>query len=304
VPCLCDAPANDGATTPWMPRAEMPAAIQETAVVAIGGEVYVLGGFEGGSIADKLQVYDVETDAWSEGPALPARAHHINATVAGGAIVVAGDLQGVSFTPVGDVWTWTPGAAEWTVAAAMPRPRGASVIAAIDGVVYVAGGIGDGGVTAAVDAYDVAGGEWTERAPMPAPRDHACGGVIDGVLYVAGGREAEPSQPLADVFAYDPEANEWTAVADMPTGRGGTACGVVYGRLVVVGGEGNADDPSGVFAETESYDPATDTWTTLEPMPHPRHGMGAAVVDGGLYVPGGADVTLFGAVATHDVFWP
>jgi hypothetical protein len=39
-------------------------------------------------------------------------------------------------------------------------------------------------------------------------------------------------------------------------------------------------------------------------MSHPRHGMGAAVIGGALYVPGGADQDSFGAVATHDVFTP
>ncbi len=39
-------------------------------------------------------------------------------------------------------------------------------------------------------------------------------------------------------------------------------------------------------------------------MTSPRHGMGAAVVSGSLYVPGGADMQAFAAVATHDVFTP
>ena len=45
---------------------------------------------------------------------------------------------------------------------------------------------------------------------------------------------------------------------------------------------------------------ATDTWTTGSPMVSPRHGTGAAALDGVLYMPGGASVQAFGAVATVE----
>jgi N-acetylneuraminic acid mutarotase len=89
----------------------------------------------------------------------------------------------------------------------------------------------------------------------------------------------------------------------MITARAGTGCGVVGGRLVVVGGEGAAT-ATGVFSEVEAYDPASDSWESLTPMPTPRHGMAAAVWDGALHVPGGARSAGFGAVATHEVLTP
>jgi N-acetylneuraminic acid mutarotase len=303
-PCLCDAPWLDGQPPRWSPRAPIPAPIQETAAVALDGRLYVLGGFEGLSLTDKAQIYDVAGDRWSLAPALPAEVHHANAAVVGETIFVVGDLQTFGFTAVGDVWTYNPSTdTAWSARSPMPRPRGAAVTGVIGGKIYVAGGSA-GGAVAHVDEYDPAMNTWTPKLAMPAPRDHACGGVIGGMLYVAGGRAGSPDAPQPDVYAYDPAMNTWTPKAPMLTARGGTACGVIDGKLIVVGGEGNAADPSGVFSETEAYDPATDTWTTLEPMSHPRHGMAAAVVTGQLFVPGGADVGLFGAVATHDVFTP
>ena len=44
------------------------------------------------------------------------------------------------------------------------------------------------------------------------------------------------------------------------------------------------------FATNEAYDPATDSWSTYAALPEGRHGTGAAVVDGRLYVPAGAPV--------------
>jgi hypothetical protein len=53
--------------------------------------------------------------------------------------------------------------------------------------------------------------------------------------------------------------------------------------LVFSGAEG-----AGTFEENEAYDPATASWTTLTPLPTPRHGIGAAVINDVVYVPGGA----------------
>jgi N-acetylneuraminic acid mutarotase len=93
---------------------------------------------------------------------------------------------------------------------------------------------------------------------------------------------------------------EWEGLAAMPTARSGLAAAVLNGRLVVVGGEVNSADPNGVFPQVEVYDFATGTWASLDAMPVPRHGIGAAAVGDLLYVPGGATRAGFGATAHHD----
>lgn len=39
----------------------------------------------------------------------------------------------------------------------------------------------------------------------------------------------------------------------------------------------------------EKYNPTTDTWCEVSPMLTPRRGLGAAILDGILYVVGGSD---------------
>ncbi len=41
-------------------------------------------------------------------------------------------------------------------------------------------------------------------------------------------------------------------------------------------------------AENEGYDPKTDRWTTLAPMPHGRHGFGCGVIGDNAYFVGGS----------------
>ncbi|MBA3451776.1 MAG: kelch repeat-containing protein [Deltaproteobacteria bacterium] len=281
---------------------------QETATVAVGSRLYVLGGINDSlAVLATVQVFDTSTCAWSMGPALPRPVHHINATTVGMTIWIIGAMETLNFVPVGHVWSWDPssGATTWTEHAAMPAgtQRGAAVSGAIGTTIYVAGGLRNGAVSD-VSALETTTGTWTTGLPsLPGDRDHGCGGVLGGKLYVVGGRAGNINARTGSVEEYTP-GGTWVPRAAMPTPRGGTACGVIGDRIIVVGGEGNPATASGVFAEVEAYTPSTNTWEMLTPMISPRHGMGAAVVAGSLYVPGGADKQAFGAVATHDVFTP
>ena len=134
---------------------------------------------------------------------------------------------------------------------------------------------------------------------MPTGRNHVAGGAIAGRLYVVGGR---PPLTLSVLEVFDPATNTWSSRAPMPTGRSGHAAAVVRGCLYVFGGEGNTSAANGVFPQSELYDPGTNSWTSLAPMRTPRHGIGAAVVGNRIFVPGGATVQGFGAVAAHDAF--
>ena len=53
---------------PWATVREMTGPMQETAVAALGGQVYVIGGLstEEGVVAS-VDVYDAANDAWSAG---------------------------------------------------------------------------------------------------------------------------------------------------------------------------------------------------------------------------------------------
>jgi N-acetylneuraminic acid mutarotase len=295
-------------TTPWAAAPAMARGpTQETAVVAVDGKVYVLGGFdESAAVIDAVQVFDTAACTWSAGPNLPKQVHHANAAVVGGTIYVVGAMQTLQFTAIPDVWSWNPATdAMWSVRASMPAgtQRGSAIVGVIDDKIYVAGGL-RGGAVAQLSMYDPAQDMWTTALPpLPAARDHGCGGAVNGKLYVAGGRQGGITTQSSIVYEYTP-GGAWVEKAPMPTARGGTACGVIGNRIIVVGGEGNQAAPSGVFPQVEAYDAVADTWASLADMPTPRHGMGAAAWNGRLYVPGGANKQAFGAVATHEVLTP
>jgi N-acetylneuraminic acid mutarotase len=136
---------------------------------------------------------------------------------------------------------------------------------------------------------------------MPTPRNHVAAGAVGTRVFFVGGR---PPTTLAVLEAFDTATGAWSALARMPTGRSGHAAAVVRGCLYVFGGEGNTASPSGVFPQAEVYDPRTNAWTSLAPMPTPRHGIGAAVLGDAIYIPGGAGVQGFGVTSAHEVFTP
>jgi len=311
APGTLDAPGSGDAAVcetkaPWASAPPlMLGATQETAAVAIGDKVYILGGFNSNDgIVPAVQIFDTASCTYSLGPPMPKPVHHINAVALDGTIYVLGSMETAAFTAIGDTWSWNPADADWTVRAAMPAgtQRGSAIVGAIAGKIYVAGGLRNGAVTD-VSVYDPVMDSWTAETPLPQTRDHACGGALDGKLYVIGGRQANITTITGLVYEFTP-GGAWVERLAMPTPRGGTGCGAVGDRFVVVGGEGNPGTASGVFSEVEAYTPATNTWETLAPMPTPRHGMGAATVGTRLYVPGGATRQGFGAVATHEILTP
>jgi N-acetylneuraminic acid mutarotase len=288
----------------WNAAPPMPlGATQETATVAVDGRIYVLGGLSGSmGVLSAVQVYDTQTCRWSLGPELPTPVHHANAAVFNGTIYVVGAMETLQFRAVGHTWSWSPSTEHaWTILPSMPTgtERGSSAVGVIGDRIFVAGGL-RGGATAEVSSFRPSDGQWdTALPPLPAARDHGCGSVVDGKLYVTGGRRG--ATLLGEVHELTP-GGDWVDRSPLPTPRGGVACGIVAGRIIVAGGEGNRSTATGVFAEVEAYDPATSQWTSLAPMVTPRHGMGAAVWNDQLYVPGGATQEGFGAVATHEVF--
>jgi hypothetical protein len=65
----------------WRTLAPMPTPRSEVAVAAVGGKIYVIGGFEGdGSTSDAVEVYDPATDTWTQAPSLPEPRHHTAAS--------------------------------------------------------------------------------------------------------------------------------------------------------------------------------------------------------------------------------
>jgi N-acetylneuraminic acid mutarotase len=275
----------------WGRRAELPEANSEMAVAELDGKIYVIGGYPASrETVGTVQVYDAATDRWSLTTPLPAPLNHEMAVAVGGLVYVIGgqSTSAGSGSYVDTVYAYDPADATWRQRARMPTARSAGVAAVIGGKIYVAGGRPPRGADFAV--YDPVADRWETLPDLPTQRNHLAGAAIGGKLYVVGGRfEGGFNSPVTDVVeVFDPATRAWSTVAPMPTRRGGINGIAAYGCLHVFGGEGNTADPSGLFDQHEVYDPRSNTWTRLPPMPTAVHGVtGLAFIDGWIHLPGG-----------------
>jgi N-acetylneuraminic acid mutarotase len=276
---------------------------QECGVAAVDGQIIVVGGFDATrSIVEIAEAYNPGKGAWRRLARMPMPLHHPNVASARGRLYIVGGLEQQTFMAIGVTFEYDPVGDRWSAASGLPpaTQRGASAVAAIGDRIYVAGGARDGVAVTDVSAYDVVDNRWQSLPPLPVATEHTVGAAVNGLFYVIGGRSGVTLRDQVQIF--DPATSRWSAGRPMPTPRGGLMGGVVRNRIHVVGGEGNRAAASGVFDQHEAYDPAHDVWTTLEPMRVPRHGTGAASVDDVLYIPGGATVQGFGAVASCEAY--
>jgi len=291
--------AAEGRAMTWRTLAAAGQARQEVAVATLGGKVYLIGGIRETSVSSAMEEYDPATDRWRFLASLPERLHHSTAMAHGGFIYVFGGYRSLAFDSTNAAYRYDPSTDRWTTITPMPTPRGAPAGAVIDDRLYVVGGASP--QTNSLIAYIPAEDRWITLSPMRVARDHLAAGVIGGRLYVVGGRNGS-SFTLNLLEEYDPQLDRWVTRAPMPTGRSGIGAEVLRDRLFVFGGEGNGRSAAGTFAEVESYDPLTDRWRIETPMALPRHGIGAAAVDGKIYVPAGAILQGFGPTSHNDVY--
>ena len=296
----------------WTKIANFPEPAEEILGAAANGKMYVFAGLiplwhPKGLVYE----YDPATEKWTKKKPMALPSHHVAFTEYKGKIYAFGGFVypqsgPAAWVPINNAFEYDPEADTWKALAPMPTKRGAELAAAVGDKIYVIGGvttragatdpaIGPASpqtVLGTVEEYDPANNTWRERSPMPTPRDHAAIGVVDGKIYVIGGRVGAafiaPSTDVSVVEAYDPATDTWSPpLARMPTERSALAAGVYNGRIYVAGGEFQDPTMMATFRVVQAYNPATNTWATLPPLPVSRHGLAGGMIGNRFYVVGG-----------------
>ncbi len=186
------------------------------------------------------------------------------------------------------------GSGHWMTGAPAPTARTEVAVAALDGLIYVAGGferpsswkIRQSSVSTKVEAYDPATNRWSSKPDLPIGLHHAGAAVLDGALYVVGGFAKSDDtiwSPSDRVFRFDPSGETWTERAPLPTARGGLAVTPLQAKLFAVSGYDGQENPAAV----EVYDPAIDQWAPVASLPTPRDHLAAVAIGDTLYAIGG-----------------
>lgn len=295
----------------WTKIAPFPEPSEEILGATANGKMYVFAGLAPlWKPKGLVYEYDPASDKWTKKNTMALPSHHVAFTEYKGKIYAFGGFVlpqtgPAAWVPINNAWEYDPQADSWKALAPMPMKRGSSLAAAVGDKIYVIGGATTRGsnetsidpthpqmVLGATEEYDPATNSWRECSPMPTPRNHAAIGVVNGKIYLIGGRVGAafigPSTDISVVEEYDPAHDTWSPpLARMPTARSALAAGVINGRIFVAGGEFQDPTMMATFRAVEAYNPATNTWATMPPLPVSRHGLAGGAIGNRFYVVGG-----------------
>ena len=145
---------------------------------------------------------------------------------------------------------------------------------------------------AAVTSTAQADPQWKMAAPLPIAIGEIEAATVNGKLYVLSGLNNQPGvvTPAGHNWVYDPATNAWADRKPMPVPAHHIMVATLNDKIYVFGGF--VRPPAFVawqpINRAFEYDPATDTWKELAPMPTPRGAGQAVEVNGKIYVIGGA----------------
>ncbi|KAM4817928.1 kelch-like protein 34 [Thomomys bottae] len=232
--------------------------------------------------------FDVYNHCWRSLTRLPAPLLGHSVCTAGNFLFVLGgeSTSGSASSPqeegpravTAQVHRYDPRFHTWTVVPAMREARAYFWCGVVGESILAVGGLGAGGeAMASVEMYDLRRDRWTAAGALPRALHGHAGAVGDrGVIYISGGKAGtgdSGATSLRDLYVLGPGEKVWSKRAPMSTARFGHHLAVLRGSVFAFLGR---FEP---FSEIERYDPVTDQWTRLRPLPYDRFCYGLAVVE-------------------------
>jgi DNA-binding CsgD family transcriptional regulator len=228
----------DTSTNSWRARSSKPIPVNNIGAEAIGGRVYVPGGYtEAGEVIAELEIYDRATDSWERGASLslPLCAYAIVAVDE--KLYVFGGWDGSTY--LASTYEYDASTDIWSQKTSMPSARGFAGAGVIEGKIYVIGGYDGREEFATVEEYDPAMDDgthdpWTVKSPMMMRRGGLGVAAIAGTLYAIGGGW---HGYLAHNERYDATTDQWS-VTETPVFGQWRNLGVVASdtKIYAIGG--------------------------------------------------------------------
>jgi N-acetylneuraminic acid mutarotase len=143
-----------------------------------------------------------------------------------------------------------------------------------------------------------AAGVWDTAPSMLNARAAHAVVSTDNAIFVLGGTGANGS-PVLDVERFD--GSTWSVETTLPgEGLNAPAAAIVDGRIYLIGGFGTTSNVP--ISDVHIYDIAAKSWSDAAPLPAPRGGHAAVVLDGKIHVFGGGNSQT--TLADHTMYDP
>lgn len=230
----------DIATDIWQQGADMPLGRYwiDCEVIDLTGsdpKIYCAGGYVS-SGRNTLYIYDINTNVWTTGAALPEARYNYASVVHNNMYYVIG---GYTTDYTNTMLVYNPAANTWDSSkASMGMARRYFSAGLIDNKIYAAGGY-NGEYLSSMEVFDIAAGTWSAGADLPGPWVNAADGVINNrFLLMVGGYESGVTSASNRALIYDSVNNSWSrlptfihSIYGAEGGGDGTDFWVISGRL-------------------------------------------------------------------------
>ena len=222
--------------------------------------------------------------------------------VLGNFLYVAGGYNRNKYVSSPVFYRYDPRFRSWDNLSSMHQPRVSFSLCAVSNGLYAINGIEhitDGGfdreqILHSVEFYSPESNIWRLYPEMQFGCFSCAAASIDDVVYVSGGITDDPEDtvPVQTLYTFMPDENSWVEKAAMLTPRQSHAMVECNQKLYVFGGFTTGEDTMS-FSHCllgEMYDPCTDQWTAIKPIPeYFIHGFASATVkDNCVFIVGGA----------------
>jgi len=225
--------AYDPLQRTWSLRATKPVPVANVSGAALGGKIYVPGGFiSSGQVTDSVEVYDPVADEWGRAAPLPAPRAAYALAAYDGKMYLFGGTDGIR--DVDTVLIYDPAADAWQTGPSMPPARAFAGAAALEGRIYLVGGYSDGHELDLCQAYVPETAEPEACAPLLEGRGGLSLVAVGPKLYaIGGGWESH----LVYNQWYDLNNETWHRFETPVSGQWRNAAAVeMEGKLYVIGG--------------------------------------------------------------------
>lgn len=196
-------------------------------------------------------------------------------------------------------------AGRWATRAMLPVPRSEMAWAtAWAARMHVIGGYGEGRVDRSYHhVYDPAVDRWFEAAPLPRGANHVAVAAAAGRVYAMGGFIEQNRNADTNAYAYDVATDRWRKIAPLTRPRGAAAAVALNGRIHLIGGASEPATERASVGWHEVYDPKTDRWSTLKPLPGARDHAGVVAFGGAIHLIGGRFNTFEYNTGLHHAYF-
>ncbi|RUS88789.1 hypothetical protein EGW08_003419 [Elysia chlorotica] len=211
----------------WERKPSMKLARSFTAVAAVAGRLFAIGGEDRSGSYNIVECYNPETETWSFVNCMKRRRAGAGVTVCDGKIYVAGGYDKGPQMDRASMEVYDPDTGDWSFAPEMEKACSGLSMVTLDHFLYAFGGryrhIDQ--YFDHVERYNTTTRQWTTVAPMNTPRAWFGIAVFYNRIYVCGGFDGNTRLKLCEM--YNPETNSWSGISEMMIGRAGCGATVV-----------------------------------------------------------------------------